>query len=369
MTLAFSLILSVYCLLVLVLLMGWTRMRQRRMPGLGKIKSGISVIVACRNEEENIENLAHCFSALQYPVDKFEVILVDDHSTDKTIEKIKINTKDLPNFVLVQLQEKASGKKSALQIGISRSKFDIIATTDADCSTPPDWLSYLSLFFENEETKMVVGAVRFAESHSFFSRLQAMEFSSLVGTTAAAIALNHPVMSNGANLAIRKEAFEVVDGYSGNIQIPSGDDEFLMRKIFRRYSKGIAFMNFSESTVNSQPQSSIHDFCNQRLRWAGKWKHHSDILTRMLAVFILLSQITFVTLIIENIVYPDRTLFLVFFKILIESIFIFVVMRFLGLRFNWLVFIMLQIIYPVYVTGIGLYSLSGSYQWKQRNYK
>ena len=278
-------------------------------------------------------------------------------------------TQGLSNFVLVHLQEKAEGKKQALQIGISQSKFNVIATTDADCIAPLDWLSYLSLFFENEETKMLVGAVRLSGGHSFFSRLQTMEFSSLVGTAAAAIGLGHPVMSNGANLAFRKEVFETVDGYEGNIQIPSGDDEFLMRKIINRYPKGIVFMNFPESTVSSQPQPSIHDFFYQRLRWAGKWKHNSDVLTRMLAVFILMSQIAFTALMIKDIFHPDMTIALLFFKILVESIFVFVVIRFLGLRFDWLGFIMLQIIYPVYVTGIGLLSLGWSYQWKRRNYK
>src|SRR6185295_19261561 len=89
MTVIFGIILGNYCLFVLILIIGWLRMERQAVPGMGREKSGISVIIACRNESANIEACIGSLSQLQYPVEQFEVIFVDDHSTDDTSAKIK----------------------------------------------------------------------------------------------------------------------------------------------------------------------------------------------------------------------------------------------------------------------------------------
>lgn len=368
MTAVFGFILSFYCLLLLVFLFGWVRIRRQLMPAKEPLSPGISIVVAMRNEEENVQNLIQDLSAIVYPPEKFEIILVNDHSTDATYEKAKSLIKDLPGFRILDLPSGVEGKKEALSFGIDEARFEIISTTDADCRFSKNWPGCISLYFQEEGTKMLVGAVKFMESNSFFSRLQVTEFISLVGSTGAAIGLGHPIMCNGANLSFRKDVFAEVKGYEGNLQIASGDDEFLLCKIFKRYPTGIKFLNFYEATVTSQPQGTIKDFFYQRIRWAGKWRHNSDLLTQVLAVFIFVSQIAFAGLIIKNFYSQDGTIGLILYKIFLEGIFFSWVARFLERRFDFLAFLTLQIVYPIYVMVIAVFSLFSSYQWKDRKY-
>jgi biofilm PGA synthesis N-glycosyltransferase PgaC len=369
MSVVFAIILSFYCLLLLVLLFGWVRIRRQMMPPGGGQFPGISVVVAMRNEEGNIQDLVQSLSSLAYPPDKYEVILVNDHSVDRTRELAADLVRNARNMRLVDLPQGREGKKEALAFAIQEAKFETIATTDADCSFSKNWLHCISFYFEDPGTKMVSGAVKLIAAHSFFYRLQSSEFISLIGSGAAAIGLGHPVMCNGANLAFRKEVFHEVSGYQDNIHLASGDDEFLMRKIFNRYPDGIRFMNFYEGVVSSRPQKSLNDFFHQSVRWAGKWRHNTDLVTRVLAVFILLSHLSFLGLIILNFDQPGGTLLPVFFKIFLEGVFFSWVSRFLDRGFDIVAFLVWQFLYPIYVTIIGLSSLTRGYEWKSRNYR
>ena len=369
MTVIFSLILGLYSLLLLTFLFGWVRIRRQPVPIKDPSSPRISIVVAMRNEASNIENLIHDLSAIIYPAENFEVLLVNDHSTDSTFEETKLRIKDLPRFRLFDLPDGLEGKKEALRFGIAEARFEIIATTDADCRFSKNWLGCISLYFQQPETKMLVGVVRLTESDSFFTRLQVTEFNSLVGSTAATIGLGHPILCNGANLSFRKEVFNEVHGYEGNLGIASGDDEFLLRKIFKRYPLGIKFLNFYEAIVSTDPQKELSVFIYQRIRWAGKWRHNSDLLARMLAIFILASHFAFVGLIINNFISHEINYGLILYKVFLEGILFSWVARFLHRRFDLLAFLTLQIIYPFYITTIGVLSLVLPYQWKNRSYQ
>ena len=332
---------------------------------------GMSIVVAVRNEEENIRTLVRELSGMAFPKEKFEVIIVNDHSSDATVKNLELSFEELTNFRLVELAEGKEGKKEALQFGIEQACFEIIATTDADCTFSKNWLTCVSSYFEQAETKMVVGGVKLIGDHSFFSQLQVTEFESLMGSTAAAIGLGHPMMCNGANLAFRKSAFVEVGGYADNMQIASGDDEFLMRKIVRRYPNGIRFLNYYEAIVTSNTQKRMQEFYHQRLRWAGKWRHNTDLVTKLVAVLVFVSHLAFLGLVGINLMGGGGggTFGLPIAKLFLEGVFIYWVSRFLHLRFNPIAFLSLQFIYPLYVTVIALFSLFSRYQWRGRNYK
>jgi biofilm PGA synthesis N-glycosyltransferase PgaC len=369
MTAAFALILSLYCLLILSFLYGWIRVRRQTMPLRGRTLPGISVVVAVRNEENNIHRLLHDLSCIAYPPGKFEVIVVNDHSIDGTAEKAAGRLEEFPMGKLIELPVGKMGKKEALTFGIENARYEIIATTDADCRFSKNWLTCISHLFESEETKMVAGAVKLSGDRSLFTRMQTTDFFALIGSAAAAIGLGYPVMCNGANLAFRKSAFLEVKGYKGNFNVASGDDEFLMRKVFAAYPKGIKFLNYYEAVVTTRPQKTLREFVQQRLRWAGKWKFNTDIWTQMLAVFILLSHVSFAGLVIHNLTAPDDTAWLLASKTFLEGVFIFWISRFLERKFDILAFILLQVVYPFYVLSIGVLSLYSGYEWKARNYK
>jgi biofilm PGA synthesis N-glycosyltransferase PgaC len=369
MAVTLHIILSIYCLMLIAFLLGWLNVRRRQMPNRRPDGIRMSLVIAIRNEEENLQNLVRELAGIAYPPDRFEVILVNDHSTDGSADLLKELVVNIPTVRILHLPDGAEGKKRALLLGISQSRFDVIVTTDADCLFSKHWLSCIASYFDNAEVKMLVGGVKLTNDNSFFFRLQATEFSSLVGTTAAAIGLRHPVMCNGANLSFRKEVFLEVNGYDDNLDIASGDDEFLMRKVYARHPDGIHFLNYYEGVITARSQASLHDLLNQRLRWAGKWKHNSDGYTRLLAVFVFVSQVAFLTMIARNFYHADTGVVLVALKIFLEGIFLFWVGRFLDRRFDLPAFLVLQLLYPLYVVTVATLSFFMPYHWKNRNYK
>lgn len=361
-------ILSLYCLLLLAFLAGWSKAMKRKEVGATYVP-GISVVVACRNEAKNIESLLHCLTEINYPNESWEVIVVNDHSTDATTDVVTSWLSKLPQLKLLSLEEGKSGKKAALDLGIRHARFDIVVTTDADCLVAPEWLDAIATAFQDESIKMVAGPVRLATDDSFFSKLQSIEFASLMGSTAAAIGLGHPIMCNGANLGFRKSVFAEVNGYEGNMNIASGDDEFLMRKIVARYRNGISFLHSAKAVVTTQPQKSVSEFLQQRLRWAGKWRNNPDAITRALALFILIQQMNWLLLLVTILSIHSFLMIFVVIKILLEGILLYRVCSFLGQKFDVLSFAVLQVLYPIYVIYTGLASLSSNYNWKGRIYK
>lgn len=369
MTLLLVLILAAYCLLLMAFLFGWSESRFQVTPLEGATMSGISVIVPFRNEEHNLPVLVKSLSKLAYVIHNYEVILVDDHSTDGSRALAERFARDGRNIRLLCLPDGVEGKKHALMAGIHSSEFEIIATTDADCQFHEQWLWQISTYFERTETQMLVGPVRLTTGKDLLSRLQAMEFTSLAASTAAAIGLGHPILCNGANLAFRKSAFNEVGGYEGNMTIPSGDDEFLLHKMMKHFRHGVVYLNAPEGIVTSNPVESISDFIGQRVRWAGKWKYNTDPLAKWLAVFIAAAHFSFFVLLIMFILDPGMIFTFLLIKIILEGVLLAGMARFYGVPFDALAFVLWQLIYTPYVLLVGLLAQGNRYRWKGRNFK
>lgn len=261
------------------------------------------------------------------------------------------------------------GKKAALTLGIVHAKGEIILTTDADCRIKPEWIQTMVNQF-NEHTMMVTGAVELSAS-TFFEKLQQVEFASLIASGAATLGWSRPSMANGANLAFRKSAFEAVDGYMGNQHIPSGDDEFLLRKIHQRFPNALVFCANVHAVVKTQAVGTLRDFIQQRLRWAGKWRLHSGVFSKALAVAVFLFQLTFLVvpwLWLFGYMESNTSLLLLASKVFVEYLFFHPVIHKLKLSFSWLAFLLLQFIYPYYVVAVGLLANGGKYTWKGRTF-
>src|SRR3989337_394396 len=285
MTMVLSLLFIFYLLLVTALVIGWNNALKSKAPSDVFQEPFLSIIIPLRNEGKVIAELLKDICNQSYK--NFEVILVDDHSKDDTAEVVASFILQDDRFKL--LSSPGEGKKVALTQGIHASKGEIIITTDGDCRVNKHWLASMARFFQSGNIKRVFGGVKI-EGDTFFSKIQSHEFLSLIGTAAATWSLGLPTMCNGANLAFRKSVFMEVGGYAGNFHIPSGDDEFLLQKIFKRYSQGIKFANTSDAVVTTSAMGSIRQLMYQRIRWAGKWKHNTSVLNITLAIFIFCFQ-------------------------------------------------------------------------------
>jgi poly-beta-1,6-N-acetyl-D-glucosamine synthase len=346
---------------------GWVKVLQSAPQHTNEVEF-ISVIIPVRNEEKTIGKVLDDLARQHYPTDKFEIIVVNDHSEDDTLKAVERHATALSSAKLTIVESLAHGKKAALAEGIAIAKGNIIVTTDADCRVKPRWLASINQTFNGPDVNMVAGPVVVAQQKTLFSKLQSVEFASLIGTGAATIAYNKPTMCNGANLAFRKKVFIDVNGYTGNEHIASGDDEFLMRKVQAKFPGSIRFNNNSGGIVSTSPKVTLMEFIDQRLRWAGKWKHNGDVKTRLLALFIFMFHLTVLSVPLLFLLGQIKAyaLGLLLGKVIMEYLFLIRVTSWLLIPWHWPSFILWQVLYSFYAVSIGLFSVFRRPRWKGR---
>lgn len=370
MELIFSVLTCGYGFLTFLLFRGWEKIPAFKEAGGLQRSLFLSVVIPVRNESANIAGLLGDVSRQVYAPANFEVIVVDDNSTDDTLEKVRAFQRGSALDVkLIKRENEPVGKKSALTAGINIARGEVIVTTDGDCRVHTGWLSSLNAFFVRKDLVMATGPVTFNGERSLFEQLQTIEFASLTGTGAASLYYNRPNMCNGANLAFKKEAFAAVDGYAGSWHIPSGDDEFLMHKMAAKYPGKVYFLKCQDAIVTTKACRNISGFIHQRKRWAGKWKLHKKVSVKILAIFIFLYHATFIIALFSAIYgsfNPGLFLCLAVIKILPELVFLRAVLKFMKKRLRPFYFLLLQIVYPWYVVFFGLTSNRGRYEWKGR---
>lgn len=325
-----------------------------------------SIIVPVRNEAEKIERLLESIEDMYYDPDDFEVLLVDDSSEDHTLDVVNGRSWnfDLKVFSL----NGQIGKKAAIEKGVGQAENDVIITTDGDCLVPKTWLQSFRQSFK-EGVQLVVGPVRMNYS-GLFGALQSFDFSILIGYAASLVGMGIPSMSNGANLAYRREVFNAVNGYAGNQQIPSGDDEFLLLKVAKKYPDSIRFSKNSESVVSTEPKGSFADLLNQRVRWLSKWTLHKNPKIIVSVLGILIDNLSMIALILGLIIgfLPSWILVVFIGRFLIKGFFSARVNRLLRGRTHWLAVLVYEFIYPFYVLLLSFASIFGHYTWKGRTY-
>lgn len=360
-----------YVAMVIYLIIGWHKI-PISLHKKTKPNPFVTIVVVVRNEEKNIDLLIQSIENQTYTSKNFELIIVDDCSTDTTVSKIAqyINSAKF-EIKLLQLADgvEAGRKKMAITKAIQLAKGSLIMATDGDCAPNPKWIESFVSYYQSNNYKFISGPVTFF-SDSFFDKIQIVEFASLIGTGASSIQLKMPNMCNGANLAFEKEAFWAVNGYEGFENQPSGDDEFLMHKINNKYLNAIGFIKNNDATVTTKAQETFSSFYNQRKRWASKWNQYQNIKNTLLALFVFtlnFAVIITICLIISTNA-PIILLILLFLKLLFEWFFIGKVLLFLGQNKCLIYIPIVQVIYPFYILFTALGTLSNKYHWKGRNY-
>ena len=331
-----------------------------------------SVIIPVRNEEANIEAILAQLANQDYPKELFEVIVVDDFSDDKTASIVQGLKEKLPIEVkLIQLTDHSKqGKKHALTAAVASAKFETILTTDADCSFENGWISAYNNAFE-ESINMVAGPVGI-HGKGLFARLQQVEFAGLMGFGAVTISHENPSMCSGANLGFKKKAFEAVGGYVNNLFTPSGDDEFLLYNIMRKFPGTTRFLNDEQAVVSTSAHTKLTSFINQRIRWTSKWKYNKNWRVRLSAVLFFADYLIFYLLVGLTILGRLNPLILsAVFSARFLSMFLFVapINRSLKGKSSFGPLLIFQIIYPLHVLFMGMNSIFGSYTWKGRKYR
>ena len=336
----------------------------------------VSVIVAARNEEENIARCIDAVLAQNYPSEMFELIIVDDHSEDSTFKIATEYAKKSHQIICVHLQADFIGKKQAVTHAISIARGKLIVTTDADCQMETNWLASFVSFYVKTNAKMIVAPVAFRKENSLFEKMQSLEFMALMACGGASLYYSKAIMCNGANLCYQKEVFNEVGGYSITDEKASGDDVLLMYKIKKSYPQGVLFLKSKEAIVYTKAVNTIEAFFQQRKRWASKGFLVLNTETKAVALliylfnFYLLFAPLFGSICFKNsAVYPvyiEICLILFGIKCFIDFLLLFLSASFFDKKRFLLLFIPEQIIYMIYVVLFGFIGSVGKYEWKGR---
>ena len=300
----------------------------------------IFLIIAVRNEAENITECLKTIAGQDYPADRFVVVVSDDHSQDDTVPRAKHIFQEHPGiqWMLVEADPQdqfPGGKKGAIERALAVIEMNLkndqqnplheipnlpsspdstsrsipynplIVTTDGDTRRGSHWLSLLGKAYQKEKVPMILGPVMFVRGRTIMERLAFMENLGLQGITSGFAAIKQPVMANGANLAYSKKLFDEVSGFSGNIQYASGDDQFFLDKVVQ--SKGgnaVSFLFNPDAVVEVKAETSLGSFFAQRVRWIKKSRGYTRGLVLMIGAVTYLFLLSLLFLLVFGLAEP-----------------------------------------------------------------
>jgi cellulose synthase/poly-beta-1,6-N-acetylglucosamine synthase-like glycosyltransferase len=335
----------------------------------------LTVLIPARNEEANITNCLSDIYNQDYPQNLIEVVVINDHSTDRTEALVAefagahpgMSLKVIPN---VTMGNDMAFKKHAIRSGVNASSGQLIITTDADTRSGPGWISSFAAMYDNLHPKMIIGPVVFHDENSFFERLQGMEFSGLMAVTAGSCSMGFPLMCNGANLAFERQAYRETLDSDDDLRFPSGDDLFLMMKIRKKFGAGsVRYLFDKEARVYTRARPTLQEFFSQRLRWVSKSRGYTDPVVLAVSVitwlfnFLLFSSIAAGVFNLQLLYF---SLILLGIKMILELPAVLRMLSFSGKLKLWYLYPLTQLLNIVYVTLVGLLGNLVSYEWKGR---
>jgi cellulose synthase/poly-beta-1,6-N-acetylglucosamine synthase-like glycosyltransferase len=370
-------LLLVYILRLLSLLAGWYRTLRRDEKGQAEFP-GVSIVIPVRNEEENLPLLAGDLLRQDYPPGSVEIIIVDDHSDDRSAE-IVLGLGDRHSGIrLISLGEEERGKNAALLKGVQNASNRIILFTDGDCRAEPGWLAGMLAGFADPEVKLVVGGIIIEPDLKTFHAIQSLEHFSLTAVTAGSAGLGNPVLCSGANLACYREDYLEFSAKEEKVS-ESGDDVFLMLWLKRRYPGSVRYSASGASVIRTRPEQDPGSLARQRLRWASKSPHYRDsgIIGTALLVFAVNTLLTAVLLtlllaLLPGIRLPVPSELLLLFGVLLagkavaDLILLFPVLKYYGKTHLLRLFLPLEIVYFMYLTLTGIFGPLLPMLWKGR---
>lgn len=229
----------------------------------------VSVVVPVRDGEETIVPLLQDLYAQDHPRNRLEVIVVDDHSTDRTTARVRDMMPRWPQLQLRTLSGTA-GKKAAITEGVAHATGDLVVLTDADARCGPQRIRRLAERWAVQRPAILLAPVRTVADAGPLGLLQEEEQWALQAATAGSALNGAPVLANGANLAFGREDFLRVGAYHGDTR-PSGDDMYLLARMHAAGLKA-AYVLHPAAAVTVQGEPTWGGWWAQRLRWAGKMR-------------------------------------------------------------------------------------------------
>ncbi|MEO9570088.1 MAG: glycosyltransferase [Polaribacter sp.] len=359
------LIFSLYAFLIVSLAIGFYKVDEFTET-IETNSTSFSVVIPFRNEAKNLPALLKSISELNYPKELVEFILIDDDSTDNSVDIISGFQNNIQ--IIKNSRISNSPKKDAITTAISIAKNNWIITTDADCILPENWLKIFDNFIQKTNPKMVVAPVNYKVKNNFLEQFQLLDFMSMQGTTIGGFGIHFPFLCNGANLAYKKEEFLKLNGFKGNNNIASGDDIFLFEKFIKSDKNCVGYLKSKEAIVTTFPVKNWTDLINQRTRWAAKTGNFSSLKVKLIGLLVLFTNFLVVYYLwIESI----ELLFVPFVVKMSIDLFLFLpTIKFFNQKssfFKW--YVLASLLYPFFSLYVVFKSFFFRYNWKGRRFK
>jgi len=359
-------ILFLYLLLILKYCIGWGK---NNATGVSHFLPKVSIIIAMRNEQDQVIYLLSELKKQVYPIDKLEFIVVNDHSTDSTLKVLENSAID--NLRIVNMPDGMFGKKSAIDFAMKEATGEIILASDADCSFSPLWVHTMVAYLANKNIKLVSGPVSYHKQKGIFLGLQTLEFIALIGSGAGAIGVKNAIFCNGANMAYRKADFLELNNFANDNAV-SGDDVFFLHSVKEKYKDAIVFAKDENAIVFTNAVQTAKDFINQRKRWTAKTTGYKDFASIYASFLVLFTNLSLVFLFLGYL-YSDAYFlsFLLFYalKFAVDFLLLFSVLSFLKRKdlLKWI--FPFELFYAIYIILIVILSFTKSFEWKGRIHK
>ena len=292
---------------------------------IGKRNDGLSVIIAARNECENL--IKHLPSILNQEYPDFEVIVVNDRSWDNTGEVLIDFQKSYAHLKIVTIPDLGKdnfSKKFAITLAIKAAKHEHLVFTDADCYTISNqWLLNISVSSDND--KMIsLGAGPYKKTKGLLNALIRFD-AALIATQYLSMAKARlPYMGVGRNLSYKKTIYNKIQGFKNHYHIPSGDDDLFINQVANSKNTQVVFSK--DSLTFSIAENSFKNWVIQKtrhLKTSTLYNLKTKILISCYPISLFGFYITFLTTIILTndfilvlIILAFRTLFqiIIFFK-------------------------------------------------------
>jgi cellulose synthase/poly-beta-1,6-N-acetylglucosamine synthase-like glycosyltransferase len=226
----------------------------------------VSVIIAARNEESNLYDCLESVTKQTYSLSLYEIIVIDDGSTDGTEMIYNDFIKRYSNIKSIRVKNDTiiRGKANALAQGIEAATGEIILITDADCTVPRTWVEQTAKRYDPGVG--LIGGFTLQKSATPFEGMQSLDWTFILGMAAATAGLGHPLGSIGNNLSFRRSAYDQVGGYR-KLKFSVTEDYTVVQAIVGshkwKYLYPIDLKHLVESKACPDFQSLIH----QKHRW------------------------------------------------------------------------------------------------------
>ena len=366
------LITTVYFFLMLYLFKGQKKLKPFVLKSQPNTTT-FSVIIPFRNEAHNLTELLQSFVDLDYPQTQYEILLVNDFSSDNYNPIIDKYLKILPNLTCLEAElTEMSPKKAALSLGISKAKNHWILTTDADCSVPVNWLKAYDQKIREDKPLLVAGLVQFKPPKTFLDNFQSLDLLSLQATLLGTFGQQKPLLCHGANLCYSKDLFYELNGFKSHENIASGDDVFLLESAFNKYPEKVTVLNSLEAAVSTNLEPSIKKLVSQRTRWAAKATAYKNASIKMVGLIVFAMNLLLIVLAILSLIgfFKPSYFGLIFLaKFNIDALILYTTARYYKQESVLKSYVFSSFLYPLFSVTSVLLGLTKGYTWKERQFK